>query len=81
VKYANLTAAQLAKLIKRRPMQDHAAAHVWAERIESDKQRCALPKKEQRKLGLLPPVNGNSKNHPAALVPMPVADLAASGND
>lgn len=50
------TCFQLSKLIKRGYTDGKTAAFIWAERIERGPVRSALPKRIQRKIGLLPPV-------------------------
>lgn len=58
MKYASQTAAQLRKLIRRRPSTAGVgAAHHWAERIESGPRKCCIPKAKLRRAGLLPPVD------------------------
>jgi hypothetical protein len=57
MKYATQTAAQLIKLINRRPMTAGVgAAHVLAERIEGGLRKTCIPKAKLRRLGLLPAV-------------------------
>ena len=59
MKLKNLTAAQLLKIINRRPFKGgQDAAQEWAKRIEfyPDPDNC-IPKKKLRKAGLLPPVH------------------------
>jgi hypothetical protein len=57
MKYATQTAAQLIKLINRRPMTAGVgAAHVLAERIERGWGKTCIPKAKLRRLGLLPAV-------------------------
>lgn len=69
--FQKLTADQLRKTIRRNYHQSGHASLEWAERIEGGPQRCSLPKKIQRKIGLLPPVQHGNDTTPDRPSPDP----------